>query len=140
VYCIHWQGDKPEGFEIIQSPVKALSRHRRNEKFSAWLAEQLTQQPADQVIGFNKMPGLDVYYAADFCYEDMAQHLRSRWYRLGARYRHFSAYENAVFGQQSSCKILSISNSEKALFQQYYHTADERFYDLPPGIARDRQA
>lgn len=37
--------------------------HSRNQKFYDWLQADMQQQPVDRVIGFNKMPGLDVYYA-----------------------------------------------------------------------------
>ena len=33
-----------------------------------WVQNYLTQHPVDRVVGFNKMPGPDVYYAADVCY------------------------------------------------------------------------
>lgn len=37
-------------------------------------AKHLREHPVDRVVGFNKMPGLDVYYAADVCYaEKVAQ-------------------------------------------------------------------
>jgi UDP-glucose:(heptosyl)LPS alpha-1,3-glucosyltransferase len=86
------------------------------------------------------MPGLDVYFAADPCYEDKARTLRSPLYRMSGRYRHFAAYERAVFGAHSRTEILMISPLQKPLFQKYYGHADERFHLLPPGIARDRRA
>ncbi|MCC4119214.1 hypothetical protein LLG90_28195, partial [Aromatoleum toluclasticum] len=55
---------------------------------------------ADRIVGFNKMPGLDVYYAADPCFEDKARRLRKPLYRYSPRYRHFSAYERAVFAPE----------------------------------------
>jgi UDP-glucose:(heptosyl)LPS alpha-1,3-glucosyltransferase len=48
------------------------------------------------------MPGLDAYYCADPCYEDKARTLRGPIYRLSGRYRHFAAYERAVFAPQRS--------------------------------------
>jgi len=94
----------------------------------------------DVVVGFNKMPGLDVYYAADICYEDLAQTQRSPLYRFSPRYRHFSAFERAVFSPDSKTKLLMISKAEQALFECYYQTPSKRFFQLPPGIARDRKA
>lgn len=140
VYTIKWQGDIPPGFDVHLSPVKAWSNHRRNEKFSHWVSNEIAQQPVDVVVGFNKMPGLDVYYAADICYEDLAQTQRSPLYRFSPRYRHFSAFERAVFSPDSKTKLLMISKAEQALFERYYQTPSKRFYQLPPGIARDRKA
>jgi UDP-glucose:(heptosyl)LPS alpha-1,3-glucosyltransferase len=86
------------------------------------------------------MPGLDVYFAADPCYEDKARTLRNPLYRLSGRYRHFAAYERAVFGAESRTEILMISPLQMPLFQKYYGTPDARLHLLPPGIAADRRA
>lgn len=140
VYYISWQGEPIAEADLRQVPVSAMSNHRRNARFSQWVQSDLAQDPVDGVVGFNKMPGLDVYYAADSCYLDKAFSERSRWYRLGARYRHFSAYEDAVFSALSTTQILLISETEKAKFKHYYHTPEERMHMLPPGIAMSRKA
>jgi UDP-glucose:(heptosyl)LPS alpha-1,3-glucosyltransferase len=140
VYTLSWQGDIPQDFEVVTVPVKALTNPRRYEKFHAWVEADLARRPADRVIGFNKMPGLDVYYSADPCYEDKAHSLRSPLYRLSGRYRHFAAYERAVFAPESRTEILMISAQQRPLFQKHYGTPAERFHLLPPGIAQDRRA
>lgn len=140
VYCLIWEGEVPPGFEVRIAPVRALFNHRRNERFSAWLRDDLARRPADRVIGFNKMPGLDVYYAADPCFEDKAQTLRSPLYRKWGRYKHFAEYERAVFAPESRTEILTISELQQPLFVKHYGTPAERFHLLPPGIAADRRA
>jgi UDP-glucose:(heptosyl)LPS alpha-1,3-glucosyltransferase len=140
VYTLEWRGDIPTGFEVFLVPVSALTNRRRYAKYSAWVAKHLTTHPVDRIVGFNKMPGLDVYFAADPCYEEKARTLRNPLYRMSGRYRHFSAYETAVFGASARTEILMISPQQKPLFQKYYHTPDERFHLLPPGIALDRRA
>ncbi len=140
VYTLQWEGDIPPGFEVVKAPVKALSNHRRYEKFAEWVRKDLAARPADRLIGFNKMPGLDVYYCADPCYEDKARTLRSPMYRLSGRYRHFSAYERAVFAPEAQIEILMISAVQQALYVKHYGTQPERLHLLPPGIAQDRRA
>ncbi len=140
VYTLEWQGDVPAGFEVVRVPVTALSNHRRYEKFAEWVRLDLAARPVDRVVGFNKMPGLDVYYSADPCYEDKARTLRNSFYRLSGRYRHFSAFERAVFDPRSHTEILMISAQQQALFVKHYGTRTERFHLLPPGVARDRCA
>ena len=140
VYTLIWEGDVPAGFEVLVAPVKALFNHRRNEKLSAWMAADLAQRPVDRLIGFNKMPGLDVYYAADGCYEDKAQTLRNPLYRRWGRYRHFAEYERAVFAPESRTEILMISEVQQPLFVKHYATPQQRFHLLPPGISQDRRA
>jgi UDP-glucose:(heptosyl)LPS alpha-1,3-glucosyltransferase len=140
VYTLAWQGERPEGFEIITVPVRALTNPRRYEKFAAWMGQHLQQRPVDRVIGFNKMPGLDVYYAADPCFEEKARTLRHPLYRLSYRYRHFAAAERAVFAAESHTQILTIAAQQQAAFMRYYGTPPERFHLLPPGISMDRRA
>ena len=139
-YVLSWQGDIPAGFEVVQVPVKALTNPRRYEKFAAWVRADLALRPADRVIGFNKMPGLDVYYCADPCYEDKARTLRGKVYRLSGRYRHFAAFEHAVFEPRSRTEVLMISALQQLLFEKHYATPAARFHLLPPGIAADRRA
>jgi UDP-glucose:(heptosyl)LPS alpha-1,3-glucosyltransferase len=140
VYTPIWEGETPPGFDVRVAPVKAFFNHHRNEKFSAWLAADLARDPVDRVVGFNKMPGLDVYYAADGCYEDKAQTLRNPLYKHWGRYKHFADYERAVFAPESKTEILMISEVQQPLFIQHYHTPLQRFHLLPPGIAQDRRA
>ncbi|MDH4570202.1 glycosyltransferase family 4 protein [Pseudomonas sp. BN414] len=140
VYTMIWEGDIPEGFEVLIAPVKALFNHKRNEKFTAWVEADLARRPVDRVIGFNKMPGLDVYYAADPCFEDKAQNLRNGLYRRWGRYKHFSDYERAVFAPESATSVLMISEVQQPLFVKHYATPARRFHLLPPGIAADRRA
>lgn len=140
VYTLIWEGDVPPGFEVLVVPVKALANHRRNEKMLAWMQADLARRPVERVIGFNKMAGLDVYYAADGCYEDKAQNLRHSLYRFWGRYRHFAEYERAVFARDAKTRILMISEVQQPLFIQHYGTPAERFHLLPPGISQDRRA
>lgn len=140
VYSMFWEGEIPPGFEVLIAPVRALFNHARNERFTAWVQADLALRPVERVIGFNKMPGLDVYYAADPCYEDKAQTLRNPLYRLWGRYRHFADYERAVFAPQAKTQILMISEVQQPLFVKHYGTPAERFHLLPPGISADRRA
>ncbi|MCQ4315491.1 glycosyltransferase [Stutzerimonas zhaodongensis] len=140
VYAMIWEGDVPDGFDVLIAPVKAVFNHTRNERFTAWVEADLAKRPVDRVVGFNKMPGLDVYYAADPCFEDKAQTLRNPIYRRWGRYKHFAEYERAVFDPRSKTEILMISEVQQPLFVKHYATPAERFHLLPPGIDQDRRA
>ena len=140
VYALSWDGEVPAGFDVVLVPVRALSNVRRYARFSAWVDDDLRRRPVDRVVGFNKMPGLDVYFAADPCYEEKALSLRNRLYRLSSRYRHFSAFERAVFAPESRTEILMISSVQQPFFERHYGTPAQRFHLLPPGISPDRRA
>ncbi len=140
IYTLSWQGEKPEHFKVHLVPVRAMTNPGRYRRFSQWLHQHFRHHLVDVVVGFNKLPGLDIYYAADACYEEKAQTMRSRFYRLGRRYKYFHDSENAVFSPQSTTEILMISAVQKPVYQRCYRTPGERFHLLPPGISRDRRA
>lgn len=140
VYTMKWQGERPEGVNIVIVPVSAWTRHRLYQRFTAAVATLLEQQAPDGVIGFIKMPGLDVYYAADPCFAERALQDRGFYYRLTPRYRHFRAYEEAVFGASSHTHALLLSPLQREQFTRHYPGCEPRLHDIPPGIARDRQA
>ena len=140
VYTLMWQGEIPEGFEVVIVPVKAFTNHTRYERFTQWVEDALRRDRVDGVIGINKMPGLDVYFAADSCYEEKAQTQRNWLYRQIPRYRHFARYEKSIFANDSKTEILMISKTQQAFFEKHYGTLKERMHFLPPGIDSDRIA
>ncbi len=137
VYCLTWDGDVPDGIEVHLLPIKRLTNHSKYESFYEELQTRLVQDGIEGVIGFNRMPGLDLYYAADACFKDKLSR-RNSLLQLGSRYRHFLEYEKAVFGKESRTHVLLISPSQLENFVQYYGTPRERLHMLPPGIDRDR--
>ena len=138
VYTLSWDGPVPPGFDVCLVPVRALNNHRRAKKYFQWVEKNAAAGSVR--VGFNKMPGLDVYYAADACYKEKSLTQRGPFYRLGARYRLYSAFEKAVFGKDSATELLMISKTQEPFFVKHYGTQPERMHFLPPNIARDRIA
>lgn len=138
IYTAHWQGDKPADMQIVELQVRALTNHGRNAAFVARFRKVSQTKPADIVVGFNKMPGLDVYYAADVCFATKVFEERQFFYRYTPRVRHFLAMEGVVFGRASHTEVLMISNAQIAVYQRYYQTPSQRLHLLPPGIRRER--
>ncbi len=140
VYSFIWQGEVPEGFKLTLIPVKGMSNHQRiydfSNKFSQLLLEE--QQSFDLVVGFNKMQNLDLYYAADPCYEAKVREQHGRLYRLSKRYKVFQSMEEAVFAADKQVELLFISDIQMENFKQIYHTPAECFHSLPPGVDRSR--
>jgi len=73
VYALSWEGTVPPGFDVVLVPDQGLANHVRYKHYVRWLQSELARRPATLVVGFNKMPGLDVYFAADPCFETKAQ-------------------------------------------------------------------
>jgi len=140
VYTMSWDGEIEPDFHIHFIDVAGKQNHVRMQSFVKQLQLILKQEKYDRVIGFNKMPGLDWYYAADVCYQKRAHEKHHLLYRLLPRYKQLVALEQAVFAHDAKTHILAISPFTQAEFQGYYHTPASRFHLLPPGIAPDRLA
>lgn len=139
IYTGEWRGDMPDArirVEIL--PGRGWLNHQRHQSLVDAMQLALVKSPVDLVVGFNRMAGLDVYYAADPCYIEKAHEERSWFYRLTGRYRFFAEAEKAVMGTQSHCQILLLTEREKSSFQQWYNTPDARFHLLPPSIPLDK--
>jgi UDP-glucose:(heptosyl)LPS alpha-1,3-glucosyltransferase len=139
-YALSWEGGAPAGVEVSALPSTGLSRHGRNRGFQRRLRAALAANPVECIVGFNKMPGLDIYYAADGCMRAkiLAEHGRlAQWL---PRYRHFLDDEAAVFSPRSHTHILMISPRQRDIYIEHYGTPYGRLHMLPPGIARDRLA
>jgi UDP-glucose:(heptosyl)LPS alpha-1,3-glucosyltransferase len=139
VYTRHWEGDMPHDMQVNLLAANAITNHNRDRQFAQQLTKLLQYRHYDAVVGFNKMPGLDVYYAADPCYVAIAAS-KPWYYRQTPRYKHYSAFEDAVFGAQQNTQIMAVSTAQIPIFKDYYQIADQRFSVLPPGINPDRKA
>jgi UDP-glucose:(heptosyl)LPS alpha-1,3-glucosyltransferase len=139
VYAIRWQGEVPENLNLIKVPVKARTRVKLYQKYTQWVAAALANAETSTVVGFNKMPLLDVYFAADPCFAEKAETQRGFYYKLTSRYRHFYSYEKEIFGFRKSTQILYLSPQQRQAFEAYYPGCGDRLHELPPGIAVDRK-
>ena len=138
VYAMEWEGPPLDGATSAVLPAKGLRSHVRQRRFAAEVAAQVRAQPPDLLVGMNKMPGLDVYFAGDSCFEDKAREQRPWVYRLTPRYRHFAAFEAAVFDVAATTRILAISPTQNEIYRRLYGTPAHRFHAIPPGVERDR--
>lgn len=139
VYVLSWQGERPDNVEIVTVPATASTNHGKNKEYYQWVHQHLLQHPVDKVIGFNKMPGLDIYYAADVCYAEKVAKEKGFFYKLTPRYRHFAAFEEAVFRKGAKTELLMLTDRQINDFKKHYGTEEARFHILPPGIYPDRK-
>ena len=139
IFTMYAQGEIPNGINLHVLPPKVLRNYKRAELFAEQVQQRVKSEQYDGLVGFNKMPYLDVYYAADPCFAAKAA-TRSFFYRWLARTRSFVVSETEVFGRRSKTEILLISPREQEIFSQIYQTNTVRMHMLPPGIQRDRLA
>jgi UDP-glucose:(heptosyl)LPS alpha-1,3-glucosyltransferase len=140
VYTMRWEGNEEPGFHLHLIKVKAWQNHARILAFATKVKPLLAAEQFDLVIGFNKMPYLDIYYAADVCYQARMRQKHSAFYRLTPRYRQYAAFEEAVFQNGKKSEILLISPGQETAYRDCYQIEPARFHLLPPGIAKDRMA
>ena len=138
VFVSEWRGERPEGVQFtVLKPSKfslKFSNHAQNEQFHNKLQAELKKQTFDVVVGFNKMPGLDLYYGADSCYVGDKVPQYPAIYKLTRRYKGRYSFEQAVFGVKSQTLILSLSEQQKSEYQEHYFTPNKRFHLLPPTL------
>ncbi|UDG81349.1 Lipopolysaccharide core biosynthesis protein RfaG [Candidatus Profftia lariciata] len=139
IYTYYWHGICPINFELIQVPVKAYTNHSRNNQYFLWVQSHLKQYPVDRIIGFNKMPNLDIYYAGDICYAEKIENKKNFLYKLTKRYKHYLSFEKATFAMGTKTKLLMLTNKQIVDFKKHYSTESERFFILPPSISLDRK-
>lgn len=140
VYHIEWHGERLPGFQLLPVSVSGITNHAKMRDFHKKVRPMLDAGNYDLVIGFNKMPGLDLYYAADPCYlarvrEQLSYPIRRHFGRV----KFYEESERAVFGVDSHTVSMMISEPQKKLFQEVYQTPGNRLIDLPPGIDPNRR-
>ncbi len=132
-----WLDKRPDGLTVHLLNTRALSNVRSNDRLAQKLRAAVTSDHYDCVVGFTKIPGLDVYYAGDPCYAARIYETKGHLYKLTPRYRGFCRQEAAVFAPASDTEILLIAHQERDKFIRYYGTQPERFHLLPPGINKE---
>jgi UDP-glucose:(heptosyl)LPS alpha-1,3-glucosyltransferase len=131
-----WQGERPSGLDIQVCGRRGFSNISRNRHFLRHLAVRLPTLGLDGIVGFNKMPRLDVYFGADPCYRARVERTRPPWYQWLPRFRHFRDLERSVFAAGQPTQILLLTPDEIPFYQKFHGTESERFHVLPPGIVR----
>ncbi len=134
VFVSRWQGDKPADISIKVLDARGITNHGRNAHFHRLFNKAIADQQYDAVVGFNKMPGLDIYYGADYCYVARAKPRYGPVYRITPRYHYQHAFEHSVFHAQENTTIFSLSSREMGVYQQHYGTPRSRFVLMPPTL------
>ena len=140
VFVMECEGEIPEGFNVEVLKPKGLTNHSKVANYIEQVKPKIAKGNYDLVIGFNKMPGLDLYYAADPCYIDKVKK-QSNYpvMKFSGRVKFYCKNERAVFGAESQTVGLMISDIERDKFKQHYEIPEHRLVMLPPGIDPNRK-
>ncbi|HSG88974.1 MAG TPA: glycosyltransferase family 4 protein [Pseudomonadales bacterium] len=141
VFAQSWAGPRAPEVPVVLLPVSGASNHVRARRFAERLGATLAGAEGgafDAVVGFDRLPGLDLHFAADPCFVARAFESRGPLYRFTPRYRTFAALERAVFERGGRSRILLIDPRQQRVFTEWHGTEAERFIAVPPGVDRDR--
>lgn len=142
VYTMEWQGEIPENLNVTVIPCNNFTNHYKAVYFSAKVNRILAEfdNKADLVIGFNKMPGLDIYYCADTCYAVKVNEQKSSlikvFYKITKRYKSYKKLEEQVFLNKNT-KLLFLSENEQEIYKTKYNL-ENNYYLLSPNIDKKR--
>lgn len=141
IFTGEWRGETlPKDLDYRVLPTRGFSNHQRHKNLIAAMQNALKAGDFDFVVGFNRMPNLDAYYAADPCFVARAAETRGWWYKFTPRYKFFAESEAAVFGEAANTHILLLTQRDEAVFNQHYQTPASRFHLLPPNIPTQKFA
>jgi UDP-glucose:(heptosyl)LPS alpha-1,3-glucosyltransferase len=134
IFASRTKGEFPEDLPLELLPVPAYTNHSRNRRFGELLGQAVTGR-FDRIVGFDKLPGLDILYCADPCYLDR----RSGFLvRLTPRWWTFKALEAACFKPDARTRILAITIPLTEGYRRMWNTPSERMTVLPPVIDSKR--
>ena len=140
IYTSEWRGPFVDGLKVVQLESRGWFNHLKYDRLIKTIRDEIKQSHYDLVVGFNRMPGLDIYFAADSCFLERAYQTRPWWYRFTPRFSWFSRMEKTIFSVQSKTHILTLTKAEQDIFQRWYGTPSNRFHLIPPFISESRFA
>ena len=137
IYTGQWDGKRPEKIGIHELDTRALTNHAGNDKLAQKFVQATRGKGYDCLVGFTKIPGLDIYYAGDPCYVARVAETKGKLFRFTPRFQAFYRQEKAVFSPESGVEFLLIAHREREKFIRHYHSNPASFHLLPPGINRE---
>lgn len=114
-------------------PIHGWTNHSRARSFEKQFIKIAEAENFDCVVGFNRMAGLDFYFAGDSCFAEriVRANLREKIKFLLPRYRTFLSMEKAVFSPQAKTRILTISPKQQHDYIRRHQTQTDRFFRVP---------
>ena len=122
---------QPDAIPIVTLPVRTFSNHARNLAFAGALSKA-TAGKFDVVVGFNKMPFLDVLYCAD------PPIPKPIWRYLSPRIRGYERLDRTCFAENSTTRLLLLASFQKQQYIDHYGTPADRMVVLPPTLEKTR--
>ncbi len=138
IICGEWQGPRPAAIEITVLKRHGLTNHGIATRLARDAVALARSRQADAIVGFNRMPGLDLCYAAENCFRVKAEEERPVFYRWLPRFHGFSRLEAGIVGPGTETVLMMLSRRQIETYRRHYKIEDRRLHLLPPSISRDR--
>lgn len=129
VFTRQWRGERVPGINLHLLPSRAWTNWGHDSNFVEEALPTIKKSNFDAVIGFNKMPGLDFYFAGDAC---LRAKIKNPSFPISPRIRKKLDLEGKVFSPQSKTYIFLLLQRQAEEFRKFYNTPPERLHILPP--------
>ncbi|KGM08131.1 UDP-glucose:(heptosyl) LPS alpha1,3-glucosyltransferase WaaG [Methylophaga thiooxydans] len=130
VITLGWHGDKPSDWQLYELEKNQATNHGRIRALSNYVVSLKQQGLFDYVVGFTKLAGLDVYFAADPCFT--ANRYRGLK-RLLPRYRTYAAIEKTLF-ETAHLHSFFLTQHQQDQYQTSFGLNPNNNYLLPVSV------
>ena len=122
-----WQGEKEANWQYFFLNQTAKTNHGRMSALSEYLIEIKDMQDFDAVIGFTKMAGLDIYFAADNCFTATRY---KGFNKLLPRYQTYAKIEKNLFSNPE-LKVFYLTEIQRQQYRDAFAIKQQSSVILP---------
>ena len=140
IYTNSWQGDKPCNIEVEFMNAKASANHKTICNIEKFVLDLRKKNNFDCIVGFCRLAGLDLYFAADAILREKMIQQNKYWQRILPRYKTYLSLEKKVFDPAANTQILALTDLQKQHIIKNYSTCPQRITVLPPGVEVEKIA
>ncbi len=126
IYTLEWRGDKPAAAIVHSVKKQGVPLFRQYAHLARCVHEARIKQEYDCIIGFNAIPGLDIYYAKEPCVAELVEGIR----RAMPRYQQRLQFEKSILSMASHCQVVSPSLTVLRAIKTNYRTQACRLHWL----------
>jgi len=122
-----WQGEKNTDWQYFILEHKEKTNHGQMNALSKYLVEVKEKNNFDAVIGFTKMLGLDIYFAADNCFTATKY---KGFNTFLPRYRTYAKIEKNLFSDPE-LNVFYLTDMQRQQYQAAFDIAQQNNVILP---------
>jgi len=125
-----------EDLHVCVLEVDERTNHSRQHAFGRRFSN-IAAGKFDLLVGFDKLPGLDVLYCSDRSIR--ARVRRNPFLNILPRYRQYASLESECFAKGSDTSVLLLSDEQRREYSSTWECDDRRLIVLPPNLLASRR-